>query len=143
MKIFSPSFKNGEMIDKEFTCQGKNINPEILIYNIPLEAKSLALIIDDPDAPGGTFVHWVVFNIAPNQKIDKNSIPGKQGRNDFNRNDYGGPCPPNGTHCYYFKLYALDIELLLEEGVTKENLEDAMKGHILAQAEITGLYRKC
>ncbi len=142
MKLTSPSFKHNEMISRQFTCQGEDINPELNISGIPEGAKSLALIVDDPDAPRKTWVHWVVFDIPVLDTITENSIPGRQGYNDFDRNDYGGPCPPSGTHRYFFKLYALDTLLNLPEGTKKEDLEKAMEGHILAQAEIIGLYKK-
>lgn len=142
MKLTSPAFKNNTMIPKKFTCQGEDISPAFIIEDIPLQAKTLALIVDDPDAPMGTWVHWVVFNIPITPKIDEGAIPGKQGKNDFGRRNYGGPCPPSGTHRYFFKLYALDIELNLQEGISKKELEKAMQGHILEEAELIGLYRK-
>ena len=142
MEVKCACFRNGEMIDKRYTCEGKNINPRLVLENIPPEAKTLALIMDDPDAPGGDFVHWVVFDIPVTKIIEEDSIPGKQGLNDFKRMNYGGPCPPSGTHRYYFKIYALDGELNLEQGVTKSTLESAMVGHTLAQTELMGLYRK-
>jgi len=98
--------------------------------------------MDDPDAPGGDFVHWIVFDIPITDTIEEDSIPGKQGINDFKNLDYEGPCPPSGTHRYFFKIYALDVELKLSEGITKSDLENAMVGHTLAQAEMMGLYRK-
>ena len=143
MKLTSPAFEHNQMISKKFTCQGNDVNPELNIAGIPAGAKSLALIVDDPDAPMGTWVHWVVFNIPPSDvKIKENSIPGIQGYNDFGRNNYGGPCPPSGTHRYFFKLYALDTELDLKEGVKKQELEKAMEGHILVKTELIGLYKK-
>lgn len=142
MELKSPEFKNNDYIPKKFTCRGENINPALIIDGIPPETKSLALIFDDPDAPGGVWVHWVVFDMPVVSKIEENSAPGKQGINDFGRINYGGPCPPFGTHRYIFKAYALDTELNLEEGLTKADLEEAMGGHILAKAELTGLYKK-
>ena len=144
MKLTSPSFDHNSMIPLEFTCQGKDINPELNISGIPEGTKSLALIIDDPDAPMGTWVHWVVFDIAPTTtRIKKNSIPGEQGVNDFQRLDYGGPCPPSGTHRYFFKVYALDTLLNLKGSILrKQDLEKAMEGHTLAKAELIGLYKK-
>jgi Raf kinase inhibitor-like YbhB/YbcL family protein len=142
MEVICSCFRNGEMIDKRYTCDGGNVNPRLVLENIPPEAKTLALIMDDPDAPGGDFVHWVVFDIPVTKIIEEDSVPGKQGLNDFKRMDYGGPCPPSGTHRYYFKIYALDEILNLEEGITKSTLENAMVGHTLAQTEIMGLYRK-
>ena len=143
MKIFSPAFQHNQAIPSKFTCEGEDKNPALTISDVPTGTKSLALIVDDPDAPGKTWVHWVVFNIPPTmQQISENSIPGKQGINDFGRLNYGGPCPPSGEHRYFFKLYALDTALNLKEGVTKKQLEEAMKGHTLSKAELVGLYRK-
>lgn len=142
MKLTSPAFNHNESIPKKYTCQGEDINPPLNIDGVPDGTKSLALIIDDPDAPMKTWVHWVVFNIPVQNKIDENSIPGKQGYNDFGKNDYGGPCPPSGTHRYFHKLYALDTVLNLNEGITKKELELAMQGHILAKTELIGLYKK-
>ena len=142
MKISSPEFKNNGLIPRKFTCQGWDVNPALAIEGIPTAAKSLALIVDDPDAPMGTWVHWVLFDIPVISAIEEDSIPGKQGINDFRRRDWGGPCPPSGTHRYFFKLYALDTELGLREGVSKHELEKAMQGHIVDTAELIGLYRK-
>ncbi len=142
MKISSPEFEHNEMIPSQFTCDGEDINPTLIIEDVPLETKSLALIVDDPDAPMGTWVHWVVYDIPVTNQIQEDSIPGKQGMNDFRKKDYGGPCPPSGTHRYFFKLYALDQELNLDEGLSKRDAENAMEGHILAQAELIGLYKR-
>lgn len=142
MRLTSPEFEHNKFIPKKFTCQGDDVNPPLIIEEIPGEAKTLALIVDDPDAPMGTWVHWVVYNIPVVSGIDENSIPGKQGINDFGKKDYGGPCPPSGTHRYFFKVYGLDEELNLEEGISKEDLEEAMQGHILDKAELIGLYKK-
>jgi Raf kinase inhibitor-like YbhB/YbcL family protein len=142
MKLTSPEFLNNKFIPAKFTCQGQDINPALIIEGIPTEAKSLALIVDDPDAPMGTWVHWVVFDIPITGRIDENSVPGKQGSNDFGRENYGGPCPPSGTHRYFFKIYALDTMLGLADGISKSELEKAMDVHILAQAELIGLYKK-
>jgi Raf kinase inhibitor-like YbhB/YbcL family protein len=142
MKLTSPEFENGNKIPRKFTCEGDDFNPRLIIEDIPAVAKSLALIVDDPDAPMRTWVHWVSFNIPVVSQIDEDSIPGKQGINDFGRKDYGGPCPPSGTHRYFFKIYALDNVLDLNEGIKKEALEDAEEGHILDKAELIGLYKK-
>ncbi len=142
MKITSPEFKHNESIPKKFTCQGQDINPALDIEDVPENAQSLALIVDDPDAPMGTWVHWVVFDIPVISRIEEDSIPGKQGINDFRRKDYGGPCPPSGTHRYFFKIYALDTKLNLAEGIDKEALEKAIQPHILDKAELIGLYKK-
>ena len=142
MKLSSPEFENNKFIPSRLTCEGEDVNPALVIENIHSDAKSLALIMDDPDAPMGTWVHWVVYDIPVTSRIDEDSIPGKQGINDFRRLNYGGPCPPSGTHRYYFKIYALDKELGLKEGVSKKALEKAMEGHILDKAELVGLYKK-
>ena len=142
MKVTSPEFDNNGYIPPRFTCQGDDINPELVIEDIPQGAQSLALIADDPDAPMGTWVHWVVYDMPVAGRIAEDSIPGKQGNNDFGRYNYGGPCPPSGTHRYFFKVYALDTKLDLEEGVDKKDLEDAMEGHVIASAELIGLYKK-
>lgn len=142
MKIKSPNFEHNGSIPKKFTCQEADVNPTLMFEGIPEGTKSLALIVDDPDAPMGTWVHWVVFDISVIPKIDEDSIPGKQGINDFRKRDYGGPCPPSGTHRYFFKIYALDKELNLKEGISKKELEKAIQGHILDKAELVGLYKK-
>lgn len=142
MKITSPAFENNSNIPSKFTCEGRDINPPLIIENIPAGTESMALIVDDPDAPMKTWVHWVVYDIVPTNKIEEDSIPGKQGINDFRKNDWGGPCPPSGTHRYYFKIYALDKVLGLEEGQDKRMLEKAMEGHILAKTELIGLYKR-
>jgi hypothetical protein len=142
MKLTSPNFQHNGMIPKKFTCNGDDVNPALKIEDVPKNAKTLVLIVDDPDAPAKTWVHWVVFNIPITSQIDENSVPGKQGMNDFRKKNYGGPCPPSGTHRYFFKLYALDQTLNLQEGVTKQDLEKAMQGHILDQAELIGLYKR-
>jgi hypothetical protein len=142
MKITSPEFQHNQFIPKKFTCEGQDISPALIIDGIPKEAKSLSLIVDDPDAPMGTWVHWVVYDIPIIKRIEGDSIPGKQGMNNFGRKDYGGPCPPSGTHRYFFKIYALDTTLDLNEGISKGALEKAMQGHILDKAELIGLYKR-
>ncbi len=142
MKLESLEFENNGFIPQEFTCEGKDINPGLIIEEIPEGTKRLALIMDDPDAPMGTWVHWVVFNIHVTDVIEENTVPGTQGINDFRKLEYGGPCPPSGTHRYFFKLYAIDEKLHIEEGCKKKELEEAMEGHILAKAELIGLYER-
>jgi len=145
LKISSPVFENNGAIPTKYTCDGADVNPPLKFENIPPAAKSLALIVDDPDAPAGTWVHWVVWNIDPKTgEIRENSVPAGalQGMNDFRKHDYGGPCPPSGTHRYFFKLYALDEPVTPGAGATKIDLEKAMKAHIVAQAQIVGLYRR-
>ena len=145
LKISSPIFENNDNIPRKYTCDGMDISPPLLIENVPTDAKSLALIVDDPDAPVGTWVHWVLWNINPGTKeIKENRVPegAKQGTNDFRKHDYGGPCPPSGTHRYFFKLYALDNLPELSPGSKKADLEKSMKGHIISQTQIIGLYRR-
>ena len=145
LKISSEAFGNNTYIPQKYTCDGKNISPPLLIENTPAKTESLALIVDDPDAPGGMWVHWVLWNIpADTRGIKENSIPQKaeQGLNDFRKHNYGGPCPPGGTHRYFFKLYALDIVLKLNSNSTKADLEGAMQGHIIEQANLVGLYKR-
>jgi len=144
MKIKSV-FTDNTRILKKYTCDGDNVNPAIEISDVPTGAKSLILIVDDPDAPGGTFVHWLVWNISPNtKKIDEDSVPSNavQGITDFRRNEYGGPCPPSGTHRYKFKLYALDTILNIPTNSKSSYVQKAMQGHILAQTVLTGLYSR-
>lgn len=143
--ISSKAFKDNGDIPEKYTCDGTDINPPLKIDNIPDNAKSLALIVDDPDAPAGTWVHWVLWNISPDIKeINEDDVPknAKHGINDFGKHDYGGPCPPSGTHRYFFKLYALDSTPDLSNNAKKADLEKAMKGHIIEQAQIIGLYKK-
>ena len=143
--ISSPAFKHNDHIPAKYTCDGADVSPPLLIANVPPAAKSLALIVDDPDAPAGTWVHWVLWNIDPKTTdLAENAVPSgaQQGLNDFRSHSYGGPCPPSGTHRYFFKLYALDSTLTLGANSTKAALEKAMKGHILAQTELIGLYKR-
>ena len=142
MKLTSPDFKNNEYIPKKFTCDGQDISPNLTVENVPDSTKSLALIVDDPDAPMGTWIHWVVFDIPVTSKIEEDSTPGKPGTNTSGERNYGGPCPPSGTHRYFFKIYALDTLLNLKEGITKADLEKAMEGHILDKTELIGLYKR-
>lgn len=147
MKIESSAFKHNERIPAKFTCEGKNVNPPLKISDVPSQAKSLVLIMDDPDAPMGTWVHWIVWNIDPKtSEISENSVPSKstQGITSFKSIGYGGPCPPvgHGIHHYFFKLYALDTVLNHPSSSDKRELEEAIKNHILAKAEIIGLYSR-
>jgi Raf kinase inhibitor-like YbhB/YbcL family protein len=140
--VKSSVFENGGDIPSKYTCQGENINPPLFITGIPKEAKTLALIMEDPDAPNGTFDHWLVWNISPVEQILENSLPGIPGRNSFGNVKYGGPCPPSGSHRYYLGIYALDTVLHLGEGEKKEVLQREMKGHIIARGELMGKYQK-
>ena len=145
LRISSPAFIEGGSIPATYTCDGADVNPPLTVENVPAAARSLALIVDDPDAPVGMWVHWVVWNVAPQTKeIMANSIPAgaSQGKNDWRRNSYGGPCPPSGTHRYFFKLYALDTTLTLGTNTTKTDLERSMQRHIIAQAQLMGVYKR-
>ena len=144
-KITSPEFENNKDIPKKFTCQGQDINPILNISGVPNNAVSLALIVDDPDAPMGTWDHWIVWSIDPKlTKIDENSIPKGciVGKNSWGKNIYQGPCPPFGKHRYFFKLFALDTKVTIDKSSNKKKLEDAMKEHIIAKTELIGLYQK-
>lgn len=143
MKLTSPAFDSNENIPDKYTCQGEDINPELNIEDLPAETESLVLIVDDPDAPSGTWLHWLVYDIPPDRAgIGEDSVPGTQGVNDFDRVDYGGPCPPSGEHRYFFRAYALDSELDLEEGNTRSEIEDAMEGHVIEDCELMGRYSR-
>jgi Raf kinase inhibitor-like YbhB/YbcL family protein len=144
MKITSPAFQEGANIPSKFSCDGADTSPPLQIADIPSGAKSLALIVDDPDAPSGLFTHWTVWNIPPQTSVvGEGSAPkGVQGTNDFGKSGYGGPCPPSGTHRYYFQIFALDRELDLPFGAKRGQLDAAMKGHVVAQGELMGRYAR-
>jgi Raf kinase inhibitor-like YbhB/YbcL family protein len=150
MEIKSSAFGSGEMIAAKYTCDGANFSPPLEWAGSPAGTRSFALICDDPDAPMGTWVHWVIYDIPPTATMLAEGITrqkdlpggGTQGINDFRKVGYGGPCPPGGTHRYFFKLYALDTMLGLKPGITKDQLLKAMRGHILAEAQIMGTYRR-
>lgn len=150
MEILSPAFQYGGMIPAKYTADGTDQSPPLYLSDIPAGAVSLALICDDPDAPGGIWVHWVLYNLPPDTKELKEGIPTDarlgngacQGVNDFGSVGYGGPAPPSGTHRYYFTLYALDCELEFSTGCRKHDLTKAIRGHILAEAQLMGQYRR-
>jgi Raf kinase inhibitor-like YbhB/YbcL family protein len=144
MKITSSAFQQGGNIPSKFSCDGPNTSPPLQISDVPPEAKSLVLIVDDPDAPSGLFTHWVVWNISPQtNSVGEGSAPkGVHGTNDFGKSGYGGPCPPSGTHRYYFKIFALDRQLDLPSGAKRSQLDAAMKGHVVAQGELMGRYSR-
>ena len=150
MTVTSPAFEEGEMIPRQYSCDGADISPPLSWSGVPEGIKSLALISDDPDAPMGTWVHWVLFNIPPDTHELLENIPpdetltsgARHGVTDFGRFGYGGPCPPSGTHRYFFKLYALDTMLNLSGRVTKQDLQNAMEGRILAEGQLMGKYRR-
>ncbi len=143
MNISSPAFADNQAIPKQYTCDGDGINPPLQFSSVPSEAKSLALLVEDPDAPTGTWIHWLMWNIPPTvSQIAENSVPEKavQGQESSGQNVYGAPCPPSGIHHYIFTLFALDSELNLPSYSTAENLQAAMQGHIIEQAQIVGVY---
>jgi hypothetical protein len=144
MKLSSSAFEDNKMIPSEYTCDGTDLSPPLSFSNIPENTKSLALIMDDPDAPIKTWVHWLIWNIPINKTgLSKGeNITYPKGKNDFGYLDYGGPCPPSGTHRYFFKLYALDTTIDLNEGSTKKQLESAMSGHIIEEAQLIGTYKR-
>lgn len=144
MQIESTQFKPKEAIPSRYTCEGEDLSPPLNFKNVPSKAKTLALIVDDPDAPMGTFDHWIVWNIPADKKgLAEGESLGVEGANHFGELHYRGPCPPRGLpHRYFFKLYALDAELDLQEGSTKETLEKAMQGHILEKSELIGTYKR-
>jgi Raf kinase inhibitor-like YbhB/YbcL family protein len=142
LSIKSSAFENNKLIPSKYTCDGDDTSPPLTVDAIPEGTKSLALILDDPDAPRGTWVHWVVWNIPPINKINEHTVPGIEGINGFRKHSYGGPCPPSGTHRYFFKVYALDTKLNLSPNSLKEDLEKAMQGNILAEGKLIGLYRR-
>jgi Raf kinase inhibitor-like YbhB/YbcL family protein len=145
MKITSTEFEDQGNIPPRFTCDGENINPSLDISDVPKEAQSLVLIIDDPDAPAGTFTHWLIWNIPPEaDSIPTDGLPedAVQGLNDSGGIGYFGPCPPNGTHRYFFHLYALDTELDLEAGSGRAELEDSIAEHILEEAILMARYSR-
>jgi Raf kinase inhibitor-like YbhB/YbcL family protein len=150
MKVESSAFSQGQPIPPKHTCDGPDVSPDLRWSDAPAETKSYALIADDPDAPMGTWVHWVLYNVPANSDALPEGLPKQaaaggavQGKNDFGHVGYGGPCPPPGKpHRYLFKLYALDTTLTLRNGATKKDVEAAMQGHILANAELVGTYQR-
>jgi len=143
MKLTSPDIRPGDYMHSRYTCQSRNISPALEFVDVPDKTKSLALVVHDPDAPSGDWVHWVVFNIPADKfEVDEAIAPGVEGLNDFGKTAWGGPCPPSGTHHYIFEGYALDIVLDLKEGSTRAELAQAMEGHVLGKAELVALYEK-
>ncbi len=145
MKIVSSVFTNNSSIPKKYTCDGKNINPPLSFFDMPPNAKSFALIVDDPDAPGGTWTHWVLYNIDPHvREISENSVPSgaTEGITSFGKTGYGGPCPPFGTHRYFFKLYALNDILSFKQRVRKEEVEKEINRQLIDSTQIVGLYKR-
>ena len=150
LEISSTAFSEGEMIPTRYTCDGPDVSPDLSWSGVPDTARTLALICDDPDAPMGTWVHWVLYNLPAETRALPEAAPpnaeladgSRHGQNSWRRLGYGGPCPPSGTHRYSFKLYALDAVFDLAPGAGKEQLLQAMEGHILGQAEVMGIYSR-
>ena len=142
LTVKSPAFSSNGKIPSKYTCDGSNVNPELHISDLPKGTKSLAVIMDDPDAPSGDFTHWVMWNHPPNESIAENSSSGVLGRNENNENKYYGPCPPSGIHHYHFRVYALDTELNLPMDADKRSLLNAMDAHILGSGEVIGVYNR-
>ena len=142
MELYSTAFKNEEFIPEKYSCKGEDVNPDLRWENVPEGTKSFALSLKDPDAPIGTFVHWLVYDIDKDtRKIEENSVPGKQVKNNFGKEDYGGPCPPSGVHRYYFRLHALDVETL-EKINSMDEFDKKVEDHTIAKAEIMGKFQK-
>lgn len=145
MTITSSAFRHNSKIPSKYTCDDENINPPLEFSDMPKGTKSLVLVVDDPDAPSKTWVHWVVYNIDPRvTKIKENSVPSQalEGKTDFGKPGYGGPCPPSGTHRYFFKLYALDTILDAPNGLTKQQVLEKVRDHVIEEAELVGLYSR-
>lgn len=151
LPVLSPVFQEGDTIPTKYTCQGQDISPRLVWREPPTGTQTFALILDDLDAPGGVFTHWILFNIPSNSRELPEAVPTQaqlasgalQGKNDFGKTGYGGPCPPPGRpHRYQFTIYALDDSLDLEAGASKKQVLDAMQGHVLAQGQLTGTYRR-
>lgn len=145
MQLTSPTFKNNTSLPKDYSCDGKGINPPLAIFEAPKDAKSMALIVTDPDAPMGTFTHWVVYNIDPlTKEISENSVPtgSVQGKTSVGKPGFVAACPPNGQHRYFFALYALDTMLPADSNMDRLALEKVMKGHVLNSSVLLGLYKR-
>lgn len=149
-KLTSNAFKEGEAIPRQYTCDGVNVSPSLEWSGVPKNAKTIAIIADDPDAPSGTWVHWVLYNLPADVIGLVENLParenlragGFQGKSDFGKIGYGGPCPPSGSHRYFFKIYAVDSELPLKAGATKAEVEKALEGHIVGQTQLMGTYAR-
>ncbi|ARS37716.1 YbhB/YbcL family Raf kinase inhibitor-like protein [Pontibacter actiniarum] len=142
LQVSSPAFEYGEKIPVQHTCDGRNINPTLEIDDLPERTQSLVVMVNDPDAPSGTWSHWLMWDIAPTNLLEEGSAAGTQGLNDFGNPKYNGPCPPIGTHRYFFRVYALDTMLRLPEASTREELLEGMANHILASGELMGVFSR-
>lgn len=149
LKVTSAAFKEGQLIPRQYTCDGVNVSPPLEWSGVPKSARTIAIIADDPDAPSGNWAHWVLYNLPADNIGFVENLPatenlkagGFQGKNDFGKIGYGGPCPPAGSHRYFFKVYALDAELPLKAGATKAEVEKAFENHVVAQGQLMGTYR--
>jgi len=150
LKLASRAFSDGQPIPVKYTCDGEGVSPPLSWTDAPHATKSLALIMDDPDAPMGLFTHWLLYDVPTNVTELNEGLPptetlpngARQGRNGFRKIGYGGPCPPSGTHRYFFHLYALDTDMRLPSGAARQTLEAALKGHVLEQTELMGTYQR-
>jgi Raf kinase inhibitor-like YbhB/YbcL family protein len=142
LHVVSLAFSQGGHIPKKYTCEGEDVNPPLEISNLPEKTKTLVVIIEDPDTKQGVFDHWIVWNIPPNEPIAENSVPGTSGLNSFGTEGYKGPCPPAGSHRYFFKVYAIDMQLDLPASSNKNALQQAMQNHVLAYGELMAHYKK-
>ena len=145
LRVTSPAFMDGARIPKKFTCDGQNVAPPLEWSGLPDESKSVAVICEDPDAPAGTFTHWLLYDIPSSKhRLDEGSSIGKPGLNDFGNEGFGGPCPPqkDSAHHYHFHVYALDTPSIGSAGMSKDDAREAMNGHVLAEGELTGIYKR-
>ena len=140
--LTSSAFTEGERIPIRYTCDGENISPPLEIRNLPKYTESLVVVVEDPDAPRGIWTHWLVWNVPPSNSINEGVVPGIQGTNDFGKLHYGGPCPPQGLHHYYFRIYALDVMLNIKEGTGRQALLRVVGPHVLAVGELMGVYSR-
>lgn len=142
LHITSSAFEESGTIPRRYTCEGANINPPLELNNIPAGTETIAIIMDDPDAPHGTFTHWLIWNLPPDISVPEGRKHNMNGTNDADSAGYYGPCPPNGSHRYYFRVYALDTALQIDNGANRQTLEDAISGHVLANGSLMGRYEK-
>ncbi|HUK32257.1 MAG TPA: YbhB/YbcL family Raf kinase inhibitor-like protein [Vicinamibacterales bacterium] len=145
LHVSSDAFEDGSAIPKKYTCDGQNVAPPLEWSGVPAQSQSLAIICDDPDAPSGTFTHWVLYDLPPSAgRVGEGTSVGKAGTNDFGRAGFGGPCPPkrDAPHHYHFRVYALDIESLGPTGLSRDSAMEAMRGHVLAEGTLTGIYKR-
>lgn len=145
MRLTSPAFTSGEMIPAKYTCDGKDVNPELVFDDVPGDTQSLAVLVDDPSSPAGNWLHWSVWNIPPTVRIIReNSAPqgSREGETDFSEVGYGGPCPGTGEHNYRFTAFALDCVLDVSHGASRQMVEDAIRGHVIAESTLEGRYQR-